>query len=389
MKALSPKHVKEFVINCLMMREIAYVSGPPGIGKSDLIAQIAKEFGLMLIDERLSNKLPEDMSGLPSVDPVTGKATYNPFDTFPMEGDPIPEGYNGWLIFLDELSSASEEVWAAIYSLLLGHMIGGKKVHPKALIVAAGNRSTDSAIARPLPETLITRMLPCEMKVSSKDWIEWSISGEVDYNETVVDFIKKYPDMLVSSIDPSKRDELETFQTPRGWGKVFKIMNLHEKTNKGKPRKDTAGIPTGEQAAGVAITPAIMSLLQASVGTMCAKSFQEHYDASMQLPYPWEVAQSPASTKIPSTTMGRAKLTSDLAEHFVDTQEQSRESILQFMNRMDGECTALFAEIIKEKLGTTQSDQRLLEEVKKRLNVVGLNLGTIISNENDPDNVPF
>lgn len=374
-KALSPSQVKTFVTNALIMREIPYVSGPPGIGKSDIIFQIAEEWGLKMLDIRLSQMLPEDLTGLPSLNETTGKAQYNPFDTFPMEGDTVPAGFNGWLIFLDELSSATEEVMAAIYSLLLGHTIGGKKVHKQALIVAAGNRASDSAIARELPDTLITRLLPVEMKVSSKDWLKWAKSPEVESVDTVVDFIAKYPDLLVGTIDPAKREELETYPTPRGWGKVFKIVALHEKqaSKKKVTRKDSSGLPTN-QISGTPITPAIQAMMFSAVGTMAGQSFKEHYDETMQLPYPWEVAQSPSSTKIPSTTMGKAKLTADLAEHFIDTQEQSRDSILVFMNRMDKEHAAMFAQMLSEKLGSTASDVKLVESVTKRLNVTGIDI---------------
>lgn len=390
MKALSPTQTKEFITNALMMREIPYISGPPGIGKSDLMFQIAKEFNLKMLDVRLSQMLPEDLTGLPSLNDETGKAGYNPFDTFPMAGDKIPEPYDGWLIFLDELSSASEEVFAAIYSLLLGHTVGGKKVHDKALIAAAGNRSGDSAIARPLPDTLITRMLPTEMKVKGGDWLKWAETPEANMNETVVDFIRKYPDMLTNNLDPKSRAELETFQTPRGWGKVSKIVKLHEKQSKKNKttRKDAAGIPMETVIQVTPITPAMNALIVSAVGSVAGQAFREHYDETMQLPYPWEVAQSPSSVKIPPTNMGKAKLTSDLAEHFIDTQEQSRDALLQFMNRMNGEYTALFAQILKEKLGSTASDERLIEDVKKRLNVKDIDLNDV--SEVDPDeDVPF
>lgn len=370
MKSMSPSQVKIFITNALMMREIPYISGPPGIGKSDLVYQIGEEFNLEVLDIRLSQMLPEDLTGLPSLNEKHGKAEYNPFDTFPMESDPLPAGRDGWLIFLDELSSATEEVMAAIYSLLLGHRVGGKKIHQKALIVAAGNRSTDSAIARPLPDTLITRMLPCEMKVSSKDWIKWASSPGVDSHESVISFIAKYPDLLLGTIDPSKRDELEPYNTPRGWSKVFKIIKLHEKRAKKNQitKKDASGVPI-PTSQGATITPAIQALLFSAVGTIAGQSFKEHYDETMQLPYPWEVAQSPSSTKIPPTTAGKAELTSNLADFFIETSEQSRDSILQFMNRMDNEHSSLFAQILIEKLGQTASDKKLIEDVKKRLNV--------------------
>lgn len=385
MKARTPSQVKEFVIHCLMMKLIPYISGPPGIGKSDLVFEVAREFNLFPLDIRLAQKLVEDLTGIPQLDEKTGKAVYRPFDTFPLEGDKIPDGYDGWLIFLDELSSASEEIMAAIYEVLLGHRVGGKKIHPKALIVAAGNRAKDSAIARELPDTLVTRLLPIEMRANGKDWVKWAENNKV--NEQVVDFIRKYPDLLHSSVDPTKRDELETYPTPRGWAKVSKMTQLHEKLTNTKKltRKDKAGIPVAQpQILSAPITEQILHLMESAVGVSAAKSFQEFYDESISVPYPWDVAQSPSSTRIPPTTMGKAKLTADLAEHFIETQEQSRDAILQYMNRMDGEHSALFAQILSEKLGNTVSDQRLIASVKKRLNVTDVIVGKDLDDDDEP-----
>lgn len=401
MKPLKPSEAKAFVVDTLMCNKIPYLSGPPGIGKSDTMEQVAEEFNLKLLDIRLSQMLPEDLTGLPSMtedkvgNKVIRKARYIEFDTFPMENDTVPDGYDGWLIFLDELSSASEEVMAAIYSLLLGRRIGGKKIHKRARIVAAGNRASDSAIARELPDTLITRMLPREMTVNTKDWIKWACLPETNSNQTVVDFITKYPDMLLGTVDPSSRAELETYPTPRGWGTVFDIVNLHEKRvnekNKGKVAVDAAGLPTDKPVvAGEPIPRNIMHLLSASVGELAAQSFREHYDSSMQVPYPWDVAQSPTSTKIPTTTAGKAQLTASLAEYFLESPEQTRDNLLQFMNRMDKEHAALFTQMITEKTGSTSSDKAMLSEIKKRLSVDEIAFPDIADDEEeDGDDNPF
>lgn len=44
---------------------------------------------------------------------MNGRADYAPFAHFPIEGDPLPEGYSGWLLFLDELTSALPAIQAA------------------------------------------------------------------------------------------------------------------------------------------------------------------------------------------------------------------------------------------------------------------------------------
>jgi len=373
MAALKPSQIRTFVMNALEAGEIPYVSGPPGIGKSDIMESVAKDLNLKLLDIRLSQMLPEDLTGLPSMDDVRKKATYVEFDTFPMENDKVPDGFVGWLIFLDELSSASEEVMAAIYSLLLGGKVGGKPIHEMALICAAGNRAKDSAIARALPDTLITRMLCVEMKVNVADWLKWAKTAN-NANDTVSSFIEKNPDQLLGNVNHEKREELEAYPQPRGWGKAMGIVNLHESRAlkiAGRTKKDPSSglpIPTTKNT-GSAIKNDIKALINAAVGNSASRAFCEHYNESIVIAPPWEVAQSPNSTTIPTTQIGKAKLTADLAEFYLKSGDQSRDSLIQFMNRMDSEHSSLFVEIISEDLGTTASDMKMIQELKDRLGV--------------------
>ncbi|WHM52927.1 putative AAA superfamily ATPase [Sulfitobacter phage vB_SupP_AX] len=376
---LSPSDMYEFITRALGSRQVPYVAGPPAIGKSQVVHQVANDANALMIDLRLSQILSEDMTGLPERNGA-GKATYLPFETFPLEGDTVPEGYSGWLLFLDELSSATEEVLAAAYSLILDRTVGGKKLHDKCLVVAAGNRASDSAIARELPDTLITRMLPAEMKVSTKDWLAWATRPESPTNEAVVDFITKNPTKLYAFVDQGNREELETYATPRGWEKACAHVNAHERlvAKTAKPRTDAAGIPMPmdpDEKAMAPIDDITFNLIAACVGPMAAQQFREEYDEAIQLPYPWEVAQSPSSTRIPTTGVGKAKMMNELAKYFNESDDQSRDSVLSYVNRVGGDYTAMFYNELKGHFGETPSDKKLLDTVAKRLSIDPL-LGT-------------
>jgi hypothetical protein len=374
---LTPSETYDFITAALACRHVPYVAGAPAIGKSQVVHQVANDANALMIDMRLSQMLSEDMTGLPERDQSAKKATYLPFDRFPLEGDTIPKGYSGWLLFLDELSSASEEVLAAAYSLILDREVGGKKLHPKCLVVAAGNRATDSAIARELPDTLITRMLPIEMKISHRDWLDWATRKETKSNEAVVEFIKKNPSLLYAPTKAKERAELETYPTPRGWEKVFAHMSFHEKNStKMTQKEDAAGLPVGDpQMVAQPIPDLVFNLMAAAVGHMAARSFREDYDDSIQLPYPWEIAQSPSSVRIPNSNVGKARITTDLVKYFVESDNQTRDGVLSYMNRIGGEYSELFVSHLKGALGNTASDGRLLESTAKRLSIDPL-LGT-------------
>lgn len=390
---LSPSECYEFITAALSMKptpQVPYIAGPPAIGKSQIVAQVARDANAKMIDLRLSQMLSEDMTGLPERDEKRGKAIYLPFETFPLEGDPVPEGYSGWMLFLDELSSATEEVLAAAYSIILDRMVGGKKLHPKCLVVAAGNRASDSAIARELPDTLVTRMLPVEMKVSNKDWVYWAEHDYPHSNEAVVEFIKKNPKQLYAPTKAGERRELETYATPRGWEKAMSHVNLHEKMTKTEQEGvDSAGVPTGQiVTSGQPITPMIFNLMAAAVGSMSARSFKDEYDENIQLPFPWEISQSPSSTRIPSSGVGKARLMTDLAKFFLESDSQTRDSVLIYINRVGGEYSELFLSEITSKLKDTPSDKKLKTMTAERLNIDPL-LGTAPRGGSSSGSSPF
>lgn len=365
---LTPSEVGDFVKATLAINKVAYIAGPAAIGKSMVVHGVAKQLNVEMIDVRLSQMLSEDLSGLPEKN-AQGRAEYVPFASFPLEGDDLPAGKNGWIIFLDELPSASEEVLAATYSLLLDRTLGGKRIHPEARIVAAGNRASDNAIARELPDTLITRMLPVEMKVSKKDWIKWAKNSK-NRNDSVIDFIND-KDQLYSPIGAADRTENESYATPRGWESVMMIVNLHEKMCRKKTEgEDAAGVPTGTEEFSIEpLSRIAVFQIIAAVGAIAANAFREVYDDAISTPMPWEVATSPSSIRVPGNHAGKVRMIKPLSTHFLESNEEVRSNLMTYVNRLGGECCELFHKEVKAGLGNTSSDRELAQKVADRLGV--------------------
>jgi len=101
--------------NYIKAKLVPMLVGSPGCGKSQIVYQIAKDYNLKVIDLRLSQCDPTDLLGFPDIarSLTRPKAGYVPMETFPIEGDPIPDDFSGWLLFLDEANSASPAVQAA------------------------------------------------------------------------------------------------------------------------------------------------------------------------------------------------------------------------------------------------------------------------------------
>ena len=214
-------HSIPFVERVLKKRLVPMLHGSPAIGKSDIIRTIAEKFSLKVIDVRLSTYDPADMNGLPYFNTSGARniAEYVPFDVFPVEGDKIPEGYKGWLVFLDELPSAAPSVQAAAFKLILDKMVGQRKLHSHALIAAAGNMEDDGAIVNPLPTPLQSRMINFQVYTNLDCFMKYALTQNIDYR--IAAFLEFKPD-YVHHFKPD-HDDL-TFAAPRTWMFLDKLI---------------------------------------------------------------------------------------------------------------------------------------------------------------------
>lgn len=175
----------------------------PGIGKSSLAKQVAESAKLKFIDIRLAGYDPTLIDGYITLNSEEPKAFTKPLDVFPIESDPIPNGYNGWLILLDEFTSAPRAVQAAAYRLLLDKEVGSHKLHKNVCIITAGNKETDNAIASPLGTALQSRVCTLQIKGDTKAWVDWAINNNID--DRVISFIE-YTGNRISDFNPNHDD---------------------------------------------------------------------------------------------------------------------------------------------------------------------------------------
>ena len=209
--------LKEALIRDFKVGLTPMVASSPGMGKSDIIRSIAAKFELKVIDFRVSQCEPVDMQGYPGV--KDGRMTFHIPEYFPIETDKVPDGYDGWLLFLDEFNSGNKQTEAAAYKLILDREVYKHKLHPRCLIAAAGNLTTDRAIVNTQSTATTSRLNHYRMRVDHKVWIDWANSHDIDHR--IISLIKFKPELL-HRFDPST-NEL-TFPCPRTWEFASKVI---------------------------------------------------------------------------------------------------------------------------------------------------------------------
>ncbi|MDB5311453.1 MAG: hypothetical protein JWO38_5655 [Gemmataceae bacterium] len=206
------------LIRCLADAESVLLLSPPGVGKSEMVRQVAAGAGLEVRSLLGTQIAPEDVSGVPKV--VGSRAVFCP-PRLLLPGDDKP-----FCLFLDELPAAPPEVQKAFYSLLLERRIGEYRLPPGTWVVAAGNRSEDRVLVRTLSSALLNRVFVIPLRVDRDEWQTWAEANGI--RADVRAFVRFVPQSLQRPAPPDP----VPFSTPRAWALLSRDLDLAEAAGK-------------------------------------------------------------------------------------------------------------------------------------------------------------
>ena len=199
--------------------------GPPGVGKSQGVRQIAKEIEentgkkVVITDVRLLLFNPVDLRGIPTANEDKTLAVWLKPKIFQM--DENPDVVN--ILFLDEISAAPQSVQAAAYQITLDRTVGEHRLPENCIVIAAGNRVTDRSVAFNMPKALANRLCHFEIKGDSNSWHDWAVQNGI--HEFVVGYLD-YNSVALTRFDSSGASL--AFPTPRSWEMVSNILKISD-----------------------------------------------------------------------------------------------------------------------------------------------------------------
>lgn len=308
MFTVTPKQAYDEALHCMSRGLTPLITSSPGMGKSSIMHQLARDHNLKLIDVRLSQCTPEDLSGFPMRS--GNKATFTPFDIFPVEGDEIPAGYEGWLLFLDEMTSATKPVQAAAYKLILDRMVGSYKLHSHVAVVAAGNKMSDKAVVNAMSTALQSRVIHYELSLSSKEWLNHAFSQGFDHRVTA--FIGYMPNKLMD-FRPDHQDK--TFACPRTWEFLSRLIK------------------------GEVVSEDIGARVAGTIGEGMAVEFITFAQEFDRLPKVADILANPNLVPVPKELSTKFATVTMLIEHITD---KTADQILEYLDHFDLELQILF-----------------------------------------------
>ena len=208
---------RKAIMKCFAKKRPMFLWGPPGIGKSEVVANITQELGGYMIDLRLGQMDPTDIRGIPFYNKDTGKMDWAPPVDLPDEA--LASQYPVVVLFMDEMNSAAPAVQAAAYQLVLNRGIGRYRLPDNVVMIAAGNRESDKGVTYRMPTPLANRFVHCEMRVDFASWLDWAVrNGE---HTDVVGYLSFAKQDLY---DFDAKSSSRAFATPRSWHFVSEII---------------------------------------------------------------------------------------------------------------------------------------------------------------------
>lgn len=189
--------------------------GAPGCGKSSIVRKVADDLKVEFRDMRLADLERVDISGLPSVE--NGQTTWNVPSFLPT--DPKSKG----ILLLDEITAAPHDCQVAIYALILDRCLPNSnyRLPDGWFIVAAGNRTTDRAVAKTMSSALSNRFMHFELEANIEDWCMWAVQKGI--HPSVTGYLQYRP----TSLFRMENENLECgWPSPRSWEKVSNMLPI-------------------------------------------------------------------------------------------------------------------------------------------------------------------
>jgi len=282
-RTVSPNAAKASIKHAIAKKRPIFLWGPPGIGKSDIVHQIADTINAHVIDIRLSLWEPTDIKGIPYFDSNANKMVWGAPAELP--DTEMATQHEAIVLFLDEMNSAAPAVQAAAYQLILNRKVGQYHLPDNVYIVAAGNREADKGVTYRMPAPLANRFVHLEMRVDFDDWFQWAVNNNI--HKDVVGFLT-FSKKDLYDFDP--KSPSRSFATPRSWSFVSELVEdeLDENT--------TTDLVSGSVGEGLAVKfmahrkvaasmPNPTDILAGKVKEMKAKEISAMYSLTVSLCY--------------------------------------------------------------------------------------------------------
>lgn len=200
-----------------------YLEGKPGIGKTQMVEQIAKELGIGFVSFSITHHSRNTVLGLPVISQVndTKYTEYTMSEIIAKVLEKYEAGEKEGILLLDEFNCMSDTIMPVMLSFLQTKNIGMHSLPEGWIIVLCGNPATYNRSARNFDFAVLDRIRRLKVEYRSEDFLAYA--QERGFEKEILDFLQLNPNSVyVCSMEKSE----ENLVTARAWENLDVAMKM-------------------------------------------------------------------------------------------------------------------------------------------------------------------
>lgn len=208
-----------------------FLMGPPGIGKTAIMEQIASELGVGLISYSMTHHTRQSALGLPFIVQKNyggqeyDVSEYTMSEIIASVYDMMEEtGLREGILFLDEINCVSETLAPSMLQFLQYKVFGRHRVPDGWIVVTAGNPPEYNNSVREFDIVTWDRLKRIDVEPDFGVWKEYAYLSSV--HPAIISYLDvkhSYFYKIESTVDG------KSFVTARGWSDLSDMIKLYEK----------------------------------------------------------------------------------------------------------------------------------------------------------------